>query len=527
MNLRLHIAAAVALLLAGASSIHAATFTTTDQFARDFPFSVAGSLVVENPFGNVEVLGSDEPGLSVTYQKVTRSADKAALTEGREQVKVLIDGDQRTRFIRALMPATRGTRWSSVVNLTIRIPKSAHVKVTTNSSERIRLTNIVGNVFVKNFAATIALENVAGATTIDTVNGNIMYVGRPMANVTLGTVNGSIEMRVPGDANFRWAADTIKGDFLTSLPVSGAFNGSQFRGHVNAPEGPVVTTNSMMGNVVMLASGTQRKQAQSVRAAIPRAPRTPTGPGPVMVSDSSAAPVVRTIEQAVVPGSLTYATSLGNVNVGEVRGNAHIETGAGEVQLGTVAGDCVVVSLGGPLHLGDVLGVINARTAAGDILVHAARQGGSLTTGGGTVRLLYTAGPMTISSGGGDIVVRQALAGVQAETRSGDITVSLDRTVKSDHVLAKTGKGSVTINVGPQFAGDVDITIVTSDPDTHMVRSDFAGFSVKREQFEGKTRIRATGKINGGGEKLEIYAEDGGVQVQSLSSAPNSVQPAR
>lgn len=526
MTSKVHIAIAGALLFA--ATAFATDFSTTDRFSRDFALSLGGSIVIENPYGSVDVVGGDGPGLSVSYQKITRAADKALAAEGREQVKVLIDGDERVRFIRTLFPPNRQNRWVSTVNMTVRVPKSVHVKITTNSSERIRLGNITGNVFVKNFAATISLDGVTGATSVETVNGNIQYAGKPQANVTLSTVNGLIEMRVAPDSNFQWAADTLKGDFLTNMPVRGAFNGSSLRGQVNAPGGPAVTTSSLMGNVVLLRLGSQPREAQSVRKAALEG-RPTTGPGPLMVASRNPNDIVipKAIQQAVVDGSFQYSTSLGNINIGEIRGTARLETGAGEVQVGSVAGDCVVVSLGGPLQLGDVLGSVDARTKAGDILVHAAREGGALMTGGGTIRLLYAGGPVTLDSGGGDIVLRQALAAVQAGTRSGDVTISFDPRVKSSRVQAKTGKGNVTVNVGPQFAGDVDITITTSDPDAHMVRSDFAGFSVKREQVDGKTRIHATGKINGGGEKLEIEAVDGGVQIQSLSSTPMTVIPTR
>ena len=36
-----------------------------------------------------------------------------------------------------------------------------------------------------------------------------------------------------------------------------------------------------------------------------------------------------------------------------------------------------------------------------------------------------------------------------------------------------------------------------------------------REQVGGKTKIHAMGKVNGGGERVELYAEDGGIQISA------------
>jgi hypothetical protein len=49
---------------------------------------------------------------------------------------------------------------------------------------------------------------------------------------------------------------------------------------------------------------------------------------------------------------------------------------------------------------------------------------------------------------------------------------------------------------------------------------DFRGVTVRREQVGNKTRIRATGKINGGGERVELYAEDGDIHISSQNITP-------
>jgi hypothetical protein len=43
---------------------------------------------------------------------------------------------------------------------------------------------------------------------------------------------------------------------------------------------------------------------------------------------------------------------------------------------------------------------------------------------------------------------------------------------------------------------------------------------VRREQVGNKTRIRATGKINGGGERVELYAEEGDIHISAQNIAP-------
>jgi DUF4097 and DUF4098 domain-containing protein YvlB len=499
-----------ALLLATVQVAQGADFpAATERFAQDMTLDVGGSFLIENAFGSVEVIGTDGPGLSIVAQKIVKGVDKAAIEEGRAQTDMSLGGDARFRVIKSVFPATRSTRWTSSINYQIRVPRTVHVKIGTHSSERVHVANIGGNVFIKNVNGLIVLERITGATTVESINGSIVFdTAKPSANVGLSTVNGQIEVRVDADANFRWAADTIKGDYRTTLPVRGRFDGTSFRGTVNAPDGPTITTASMMGNIYLLSKGSNSRQAESVRA------RAASMMVPIPAPIISAA-----IQKTLVQGSFTYETTIGNVAIGEIRGNARIITGAGEVQLGAVTGECYVNSLGGPLHLGDIFGPLTARTRAGDILVHAARDGGSITSGGGTIRLLYNSGPTSLDSAGGDIIVSQAAGAIDAETKSGDITITVDPTVKSERISAKTSKGNVTLNIPPGFGADLEMTILTEDPEKHVIRSDFHGLSLRRDQVGSKTRIQATAKLNGGGERVVLSVEDGGIQLSTRSGS--------
>jgi hypothetical protein len=227
------------------------------------------------------------------------------------------------------------------------------------------------------------------------------------------------------------------------------------------------------------------------------------------------------IRRGVVDGSITYNTMAGDVLISEVRGGAILTTEAGKVQLGSVAGNATVVSRGGSLQLGEILGTLRASTRAGDIFVEAARRGGTLETTGGTIRLLYTGGPTRLITGGGDIVVRQAAGPIEASTRSGDITIGVDRVTVKQKIDAVTEKGNVVLNVGPQFGGDFDLTIITDDANAHTIESQLSGLTISRtKETEGRVRVRATGRINGGGEKVMLQASGGSIRIITAPSGP-------
>ncbi len=501
---------ATAIVLLACAPLFARQVSRTFSSDQTFGLAPNGTFFLENPSGNVVIEGKDTPNVEAMIIKTITGPDMDAVQEGRRQTTLIIGGDDNGRSVRTTIAAGSTRGWTASVSWRIRVPRTANVRILTRTGDHIQVSGMRSGVQVKNFNGRISLSDVIGAAIVESVNGSIFYESPQVrGNVLLSTVNGNITVTVPPQAGFRWVAETLKGDISTNLPPRGTFLGNTFRGTVNAPGGPTISTLSLMGNVQLSGTGRPARYLQSLRKSVPvRAPEMkPAGGSP----------------QRIVRSNFQYATSLGDVKIEQILGNADIFTGAGEVQLGAVSGECRIRSGGGPLQIGEVLGPLTLETRAGDILVDTARRGGTISTRGGTIRLLYTSGPTRLISGGGDITVRQAAAPVNAETASGDISIAVDATSKSQRIDAKTAKGNVILNVSPQFAGEIDATILTSNPAADTFLSDIPGLSVSRDQVGGRTRVRATGKINGGGEKVTLHATDGDIRISTGPVPPTVV----
>jgi len=510
-TVRTFIAVAV---LASSTQLFGASFAVSSRVVREFPVDPAGSVWIDNPFGSIDVIGGDGTVISVTADRTLTAPDTMTLKEASDAVALSFEGDTKVRLIRTLLPPMRNVRWAVAVNYVVRVPRGVNVKIGgSKSAEHIRVANVNGSVTINGFSGVVMLEGVVGASVVNMVNGRIIYdyTQKPVARAQVQAVNADIDMWLPANSNFEWVANTINGDMLSTFNVkAGRFNGSVFHGAVGSG-GTTISTESMMGHVAILVKGSNLNDAQSIRN---NDPAHPAGPGDVLRQPA------KKIQMPFVTGDFVFAASVADVVVGEVRGNARVETGAGEVELGAVFGQCNVTSLGGPLNLGDIMGSLFAHTGAGDIIVRAARMGGQVTTDGGLIRVIYAGGPMTLRSGGGDIIVRQFSAFMDAETSSGDVTLTADPGQKTIKATARTLQGNIVLNVSPRFAADIDATILTSDPDVNEMHIDFNGISVRREQVGNKTRIRATGKINGGGEHVELYAEDGDIHITAQNITP-------
>ena len=509
--------AAIALLMS--ANAFAENLISTEKIEKLFPAESADSVWIDNPFGNIEVVGSDSPGLAITAIKTVTGPDRASLKDGSEQTVVSFEGDRNVRLIRTILPRVHNGPWTSSVSYTLRVPRTVHVKIASRIASRIRVANINGNVTVNMFSGAIILDGVAGASIINTTNGKVLYVYRqkPSTNAQIQAVNADIDVVVPPDANFNWIADTLRGDVVTNLPVRAEFLGSAFRGTVNAPGGPTIAMQTLLGNIRILGAGLDTRLVQSVRESVTEPPQRP-----VTMQSLLMRPAKR-IQLPISGGPFDFSASIADVEVGEVRGWAHVQTAAGEIKLGIVYGDCTVTSNGGPLDLGDIMGTVMASTDAGDVLVRSARMGGKVSTAGGIIRVLYTGGPLTLQSGGGDITVRQAAGSINAETRSGDINLTADPLQRTQRIQAHTLQGNIILNVSPHFGAEIDATVLTSRPDANAIRSDFNGLTIKREQVGSKTRIHATGKLNGGGDRVELFAEEGDIHISNVATSPVTV----
>lgn len=482
---------------------------------QKFAIETGGSFVLDNPAGNIDITGADVPEVEATITKILTGKDSASLDEAAKLTTLVIGGNAKTRTARmAIASPTQPKAWSANVHWSVRVPRKTSLRIASTASQRIRVTGVGGHVRVRNFNGNVILTDVDAGAIVESVNGSIVYTTPyPRGHVTLTSVNGHVNATVASNAGFRWVAESATGDIRTNLPARGAFVGKAFHGQVNAPGGPTITMTSLMGTVHLLAIGVPAKTAESIRKST--LPITPVGQSPVGQGGGP-----RVFRRGTMNGSLEYITNIGDVFVEAVRGAALVSTGAGAVRLGLVTGDCDVRSEGGPLQLGEIHGLLTARTGGGDVFVDSTRRGGTIATVGGTIRLLYTAGPTRLTSGGGDIIVRQAAARVTAETSSGDISITVDPAAKGQPVSAKTAKGNVMLYVDAKFAADVEATIVTGSPDSDTFLSDIPGLTITREVVGGRTRVRAVGKVNGGGPKVVLHATGGDIRIATGRVAP-------
>jgi DUF4097 and DUF4098 domain-containing protein YvlB len=521
----------VAMLLALAASSAGATVTLSENFSRSFPLPAGGTVSIQNQFGSVVVIGTGDENVTVSAVKTSVGVDEVAARIGLSKAALVVRPLPNTLAISAVRPAEAATvPWRVSVAWTVRVPRSASVEINVGRADLVRVENLDGNALVRSSYGRIEISNVRGPLTVDGGNSDIVatFGTAFRAPATITTVNGGITVGLLASSRFNWIAETLRGDIFTAFPQKGSFDSSEvpliYRDSINGG-GPLLRTSAAFGRVIIGRHGEKvlatlvKPDSSGIRQASAARPL-----------DNTLAPLFRrvsrmlmqppsastfTLQQARFDGNMKLESSMGNIFIAEVTGDALVRTSAGEVVLGSIGGRCEVISDGGPVNLGEIRGPLFASTAAGDVTVRLAGSGGRIATRGGNIRIGHSAGPLALTSAGGDITVERSDHRVDAETRSGDISIVLSGRNPLSTVSAKTAGGNIAVRIPPNVGVDVDATIHMSEGRRDRIESEFNGLKIVREQVNGKTTIRATGRINGGGEKMLLVVEDGSIQLRN------------
>lgn len=496
------------------------------NFSRTYDFAPGSSLVVDNRVGNVVIEGVGGSSLDVRAKLTIRGADRKAITEGREAITLHSNLTPSGRLIRtAGNEPGRLQRWEAVVDYHIRVPRSCRIAVTTVMSDYIQIRDITGSVRTRNFSGRIDVAATGAPMSIDSTNGDIIVrlKGTPRGDSRLTTLNGTVQIFTRKELAFDWIAESVSGRVRVSPEITSevnrpAANRNRWAATLNGG-GSKIYSASMTGELIL---GPLADAPAEIR------PGLDNTSSRTVASEPDSQEIIEIVSRLLlqrpgarqfafkqnrVPDKLEFQTRLGNIVAVEVN-EANVRTGAGEIIVGRALGHLEARTLGGPINIGETFASLRAETDAGDIMVNSANGGGYAKTGGGNIRIRRAGGALRLVSGGGDITVEEAAHDVTAHTKSGDVSVNVLAGTETLTLDLQTTGGNVIVTIPPGLKANVDATVVTSDTSIHSIDSTVGGLGIVRDMVGDRTRIRATGSLNGGGPRLKIVVEEGNIQLR-------------
>jgi hypothetical protein len=228
-----------------------AGISTNNEFVRTLPLADGGVFALSNVNGSVEVRAWEKQSVEIRARKSTRgsSADLS-------RVQIVVDAKPGEVSVRTLYPESEGLDVS--VEYHVRVP--AHVVLqrleTVNGSVSVR--GVAGSGLLRSVNGNVELLDGAGRFDVRSTNGNVrieLSELPPGSPISIETVNGSVVLALPANADAELDILSMNGDFQSELPVMlhGALTAHDFRGRLGRG-GASVKVRTVNGGIRVIES---------------------------------------------------------------------------------------------------------------------------------------------------------------------------------------------------------------------------------------------------------------------------------
>lgn len=225
------------------------------------------------------------------------------------------------------------------------------------------------------------------------------------------------------------------------------------------------------------------------------------------------------VEAKSIQGDGTLKTSGGNIRVGAVNGELEVGTSGGNIDVESVGKSLDAKTSGGDITVGSVGGEARVSTAGGDIKMGKVTGKASMSTAGGNIELKGASGNVNAKTAGGDIRIENVTGSIDARTAGGEVEAELIPSGKGSSRLVSSG-GNIRLAIPDNAKVTIEATIQIQDrwrkyKEKYKIRSsDFKADSY--EVNEDDEEIRATYKLNGGGETIYLETVNADIEIKKL-----------
>lgn len=223
-----------ALLLAGFLCLALAGFASGDQFfQRSYPLSSGGSFLLENVNGSIQIDGWARDEVEVRAVKIAEY-DSRDLT----QVKIDVENRPGQVLVRTLYP--RGEGAEVTVKYHVYVPSRILLSTVETVNGDVLVRGIAGTGNLRSVNGNVEVLDSSGWFNARTTNGNLrlelskLREGAPM---DLETVNGSVVLGLPPNADANLKVLNMNGGFSSELPIISTMasaNARSFRARLGA-----------------------------------------------------------------------------------------------------------------------------------------------------------------------------------------------------------------------------------------------------------------------------------------------------
>jgi DUF4097 and DUF4098 domain-containing protein YvlB len=221
-----------------------------EEFHQTYPLAAQGEVQLENINGHVHITTWDQPSVKVDAVK------SAKTKEDLDAVKIEIDSKPDRIGIKTRHPDSSDSHTrnnSGSVDYELTVPKQSVLEKIHTVNGNLEIKQAAGKVSASSVNGRVTAEALSGEVDLSTVNGAIKASLADVKNkITLKTVNGSVTLGLPANANADVSAKTVNGaissDFDLKADKNGRTRHQKLDGKLGSG-GPLITLSSVNGAV--------------------------------------------------------------------------------------------------------------------------------------------------------------------------------------------------------------------------------------------------------------------------------------
>ncbi|HMJ09029.1 MAG TPA: DUF4097 family beta strand repeat-containing protein, partial [Pyrinomonadaceae bacterium] len=226
--------------------IKAAKQDETEKFEQTYPLSANGKVSVSNINGSIVVEAWDRNEVKLEATKIADSKETLA------DVDIKVDSRPDSLSVEADYGSWKRDRdgsWRNNRKIEVQfhlfVPRTAMLNEIETVNGSVTVSNFTNFTKISAVNGDILATNLRGVAELSTVNGKVMADFDRLessSRINLSTVNGSVNVIVPSDANATFKADSLNGNITNDfgLPVrKGKYVGRDLHGRVGSGEIPI------------------------------------------------------------------------------------------------------------------------------------------------------------------------------------------------------------------------------------------------------------------------------------------------
>ncbi len=250
MNWGCRLAVLLGIVLLCAAVARAGAAPVNEEFVRTLPLPNGGVFALSNVNGSVEVEAWDKQEVEIRARKFTRGSSSDL---GR--VRIVVDAQPGEVSVRTLYPEDEGLEVT--IEYHIRVPAHVILRRVETVNGSVRARGVEGSGLLRSVNGNVELLEGAGRFDARSTNGNIRLELNqlpPGSPISIETVNGSVVLALPADADAELDILSMNGDFRSELPVMlrGRLSSRDFRGSLGRG-GDSVKVRTVNGGIRVIA----------------------------------------------------------------------------------------------------------------------------------------------------------------------------------------------------------------------------------------------------------------------------------